>query len=77
MDWRLCMAPMALSVMSFSISEVTWTDVRREYGEMRMAGIGYIGQRLFYVVFVDRVDGRRVISLRKANVRVVKRYAET
>ncbi|MDO9224535.1 MAG: BrnT family toxin [Pseudomonadota bacterium] len=43
--------------------------------------IGYalllIGLRLFNVVFVDRADGRRIISLRKANLREVKRYAET
>lgn len=38
--------------------------------------IGYIGLRLYYVAFVDRADGRRIISLRKANQREVKRYAE-
>ena len=32
---------------------------------------------LLLVVFVDRADGRRVISLRKANHREMKRYAET
>ena len=41
-----------------------------------MAAIGYIGLRLYYVAFVDRADGRRIISLRKANQREVKRYAE-
>ncbi|WP_291525263.1 BrnT family toxin [Acidithiobacillus sp.] len=57
-------------------SAVAWPDVRREYGETRMAAIGYIGLRLYYVAFVDRADGRRIISLRKANQREVKRYAE-
>ncbi|MHB8850100.1 MAG: BrnT family toxin [Acidithiobacillus ferriphilus] len=57
-------------------SAVVWPDVRREYGETRMAAIGYIGLRLYYVAFVDRADGRRIISLRKANQREVKRYAE-
>lgn len=56
---------------------VTWADQRREYGEDRMAGLGYIGDRLFYVVFVARGEARRIISLRKANQREVKRYAET
>lgn len=37
-------------------------------------GIGYIGLRLY---FVDRAEGRRIISLRKANPREVNRYAET
>ena len=57
-------------------SAVIWPDVRREYGETRMAAIGYIGLRLYCVVFVDRADVRRIISLRKANQREVKRYAE-
>lgn len=42
-----------------------------------MAALGYIGDRLFYVVFVARVKARRIISLRKANQREVNRYAET
>lgn len=48
-------------------------DARSPYGEPRMIGIGYIGTRLF----VDRGDDRRIISLRKANSREVRRYAET
>ncbi len=58
-------------------SAVVWIDARRDYGEPRECGIGYIGLRLFFVVFVDRGGERRVISLRKANLREVKRYAET
>jgi uncharacterized DUF497 family protein len=58
-------------------SALTWPDSRRVYGEPRQCGVGYIGLRLFFVTFVDRADGRRVISLRKANPREVKRYAET
>lgn len=57
-------------------SAATWPDERREYGEARMSGIGYIGLRLHYVVFVERAEGRRIISLRKANDREVRRYAE-
>jgi uncharacterized DUF497 family protein len=55
---------------------ITWVDDRRDYGEERWAGIGYIGLRLYFVVFQDREDGRRIISLRKANLREVNRYAE-
>jgi uncharacterized DUF497 family protein len=55
---------------------LTWGDERQNYGENRMCAIGYIGNRLFYVVYVDRADVRRIISLRKANSREVKRYAE-
>ena len=46
---------------------VTWQDLRRDYQEPRMIGLGYIKDRLFCVVFVDHADERRIISLRKAN----------
>ncbi len=56
---------------------VIWPDQRHEYGECREIGIGYIGNRLFNIVFVNRDAERRIISLRKANPREVKRYAQT
>ena len=60
---------------------VVWTDKRRDYDEPRMVALGYIGLRIMAVVFVDRPPEqpteRRIISLRKANTREVKRYAET
>ena len=60
---------------------LVWPDQRRDYGEPRMAALGYIGLRIMAVVFVDRPPEqpteRRIISLRKANSREVKRYAET
>ena len=56
-------------------------DQRRDYGEPRMVALGYIGLRIMAVVFVERPPEqpteRRIISLRKANSREVKRYAET
>ena len=59
---------------------VVWPDTRRDYGEPRMVALGYIGLRIMSVVFVDRPPEqpteRRIISLRKANNREVKRYAE-
>lgn len=58
-------------------SAVIWPDTRKDYGEPRMAAIGYIGLRLYYVAFVDRDNVRRIISLRKANQREINRYAET
>ena len=62
-------------------SAVVWPDTRRDYGEARMMALGYIGLRIMALVFVDRPPEkpteRRIISLRKANSREVKRYAET
>ncbi|MCK0506598.1 BrnT family toxin [Aromatoleum anaerobium] len=49
-------------------------DERRNYGEPRMIGYAIAGERLFCVVYTDRGEVRRVISLRKANPREVKRY---
>lgn len=60
---------------------LVWPDTRRQYGELRMVALGYIGLRIMAVVYVDRPPGkpteRRIISLRKANSREVNRYAET
>jgi uncharacterized DUF497 family protein len=60
---------------------VVWPDQRSDYGEARMVALGYIGLRIMAVVFVDRPadkpNERRIISVRKANTREVKRYAET
>jgi uncharacterized DUF497 family protein len=54
-------------------------DMRREYGERRMIALGYIDVRLYCIIYVDRDrdSERRIISLRKANSREVKLYAET
>ncbi len=55
---------------------ITWLDARKVYGEDRECGIAYIGRTLYFVAFVDRDQTRRIISLRKANRKEVKRYAE-
>ena len=47
------------------------------YGEMRWLAIGYIGSRLHVVVYAERGDNIRIISLRKANAREERRYART
>ena len=52
-----------------------WQDTRCDYGEIRMIALVPIGERLYCVVYVDRGDDRRIISLRKANYREVIQYA--
>jgi len=52
-------------------------DTRRDYGEQRFKATGYIGERLYCTIFVDRDENRRIISLRKANKREEKTYAST
>ena len=60
---------------------MVWPDKRRDYEEARLVALGYISLRIMVVVFVDRppehATERRIISLRKANRREVKRYANT
>jgi uncharacterized protein len=67
---------LALAEVLFAGSHVTTTDERFDYGEVRQVAFGLIADRLFVCVYVDRKAERRVISLRKANKREVKRYAQ-
>ena len=61
-------------------AEIEWSDVlcapdsRRDYGELREIGFAVIAQRLYVVVFVQRGEVMRIISLRKANAREGKMY---
>ena len=51
---------------------IRWQDRRAAYVERRECDIG---ERLYFVVFTDRPNARRVISLRKANQREEVFYA--
>lgn len=53
-----------------------WIDDRREYGETRILALAPWTSILYYVAFVDRGNVRRVISLRRANRREVRRYVQ-
>lgn len=53
-----------------------WVDTRYEYGEERLSALVPLGNRLYFTAFVYRADSRRIISLRKANDKEVKYYAE-
>ena len=67
---------LALAEILFAGPHVSVADSRFNYGETRQIAFGFIRNRLFVCVFADRGDERRVISLRKANTREVKRYGE-
>jgi len=53
-----------------------WIDDRQDYGETRVLALAPKTEILYYVAFVDREDVRRIISLRRANRREVKRYVQ-
>jgi uncharacterized DUF497 family protein len=47
-----------------------------DYGETRLVGVGFIQDRIYVVVFVERGDLVRVISLRKADRKEAEEYVE-
>lgn len=49
-------------------------DVRKAYGEPRFIAYGYIGTRMYVIIYTPRAGSIRVISLRKANKREVAKY---
>jgi len=56
---------------------LVWVDVRFEYSELRMVALAPKTGVLYYVAFVDRGKLLRIISLRRAMRREVKRYVES
>lgn len=63
------------SVKDFAWDEATiFEDRRKDYSESRWVAYGPIGNRLHCLVFTVRCERIRIISLRKANSREVKRY---
>jgi uncharacterized DUF497 family protein len=51
-------------------------DSRKAYQEPRFQALGLIGDRLHMLVFTPRGSKMHVISLRKANLREIKRYEQ-
>ncbi len=52
-------------------------DQRQDYGERRFQALGFIGDRLYMLVFTPRAGAVHVISLRKANKREVTGYEQS
>ncbi|WP_163268799.1 BrnT family toxin [Chelativorans alearense] len=52
----------------------TFLDDRREYGEDRYVSYGYVGDRLHVCAFTIRDAVFRIISVRKANDREVRKH---
>ena len=68
---------LALAVELEWESASVWIDDRQEYGEMRMIALAPRTGIVYFVAFVDRGTLRRIISLRRANRREVKHYAQS
>ncbi|KMO13712.1 hypothetical protein NS228_01100 [Methylobacterium indicum] len=59
----------------FSGHTLNIVDRRADYGEVRTQTYGRLDGRMVVVVWTDRGDDRRIISMRKANDREQARYA--
>jgi uncharacterized DUF497 family protein len=57
-------------------SALVWADARKLYGEARQCALALRDNRVYFAAFVIRAGVRRMISLRKANEREVRRYAQ-
>jgi uncharacterized protein len=69
--------------VSLTLAEaIDWSSVwcapddRKDYGELREIGYAVIDARLYCVVFTQRDETFRVISMRKANNREIDRYEQ-
>lgn len=53
---------------------LSFPDTRRDYGEVRTITVGFLHGRMTVVVWVQRGEERRIISMRKANEREISEY---
>ncbi len=54
---------------------LNFEDTRRDYGERRFQALGNIESRLYVLIYTPREGRAHIISLRKANRREIRRYA--
>ncbi|SDV48560.1 Ribonuclease toxin, BrnT, of type II toxin-antitoxin system [Chitinasiproducens palmae] len=51
-------------------------DDRLAYGEQRVITVGWLARRMVIVVWTERNGARHIISMRKANKREKRRFAQ-
>jgi len=59
----------------FDGPNLTFEDIRFDYGENRFVTVGYMNDKLVVLAWTFRGKARRIISLRQANKREKKTYA--
>jgi uncharacterized protein len=59
----------------FQSVHLTRPDDRRDYGEQRFVSAGWLEERIVIIVWTPRGRARRVISMRKANKREIKKLS--
>ncbi|AOV98544.1 Protein of uncharacterised function (DUF497) [Edwardsiella tarda] len=58
----------------FAGMHFTAEDCRQDYGEIRKITVGKLDARIVVMVWTPRGNVRRIISMRKANEREIKRF---
>lgn len=66
---------MRMAGQLFAGKHFTAPDDRADYGEPRYITIGEMDSRMVVLVWTPRGTARRIISMRKANVREQEKYA--
>jgi uncharacterized DUF497 family protein len=51
-------------------------DDREDYGELRIRAVGFLNGSLHMLVFTERDDDTRILSLRRANRAEMREYDE-
>ena len=59
----------------FDGPHLTRPDDREDYGELRYVSAGKLNGRIVIIVWTPRGKARRIISMRKANDREIKKLA--
>ena len=77
-DWTLLQRGLDFveAAMVFAAPVYEKEDLRFDYGEMRIITVGHLRGRMVIVVWTPRGPARHVISMRKANEREEKAYAD-
>jgi uncharacterized DUF497 family protein len=52
----------------FEGKTLTFEDDRQDYGEVRYATVGRLGRTIVFMVWTQRGEARRIISMRKCDV---------
>ena len=60
----------------FEGQKIEFEDTRADYGERRMICFGFLNDRLVAIVYVQRGNVRRIISMRKANDREQAKFQD-
>ena len=58
----------------FDKSHLDQIDARKDYGEVRIRTFGYLDKQPVFIVWTYRGNIKRIISMRRANEREIKKY---